>query len=78
MSAIDAPPERLSFGNTIKKAAAIRDAAARGVTRFAFDSAQVLPEADAALDALGKCFVSGPLKGVAFGAGSSIVEQKQS
>jgi ornithine decarboxylase len=35
---IGAAPDRLSFGNTVKKSAAIRDAAAKGVTRFAFDS----------------------------------------
>lgn len=29
---------------------------------FAFDSANVLPESSAALDALAQCFVSGPLK----------------
>lgn len=32
-------------------------------THFAFDSAQVQPTADAALDALARCFTSGPLKG---------------
>jgi peptidoglycan-associated lipoprotein len=31
--------------------------------RFAFDSADVQPDAAAALDALARCFVSGPLKG---------------
>ena len=37
-----ARPEAISFGNTIKKAAAIRRAAERGVTLFAFDSAEEL------------------------------------
>lgn len=31
--------------------------------RFAFDSASIGPEAQGALDALARCFVSGPLKG---------------
>jgi peptidoglycan-associated lipoprotein len=31
--------------------------------RFAFDSAQVSADAAAALDALARCFISGPLKG---------------
>lgn len=31
--------------------------------RFAFDSAAIGPEAQGALDALARCFVSGPLKG---------------
>lgn len=31
--------------------------------RFAFDSASIGPEAQSALDALARCFVSGPLKG---------------
>lgn len=31
--------------------------------RFAFDSADVQPDAAAALDALARCFVTGPLKG---------------
>lgn len=31
--------------------------------RFAFDSSDVQPDAAAALDALARCFVSGPLKG---------------
>ena len=31
--------------------------------RFAFDSADVTPEASNALDALARCFISGPLKG---------------
>ena len=37
-----APPEAISFGNTIKKAAAIRAAYARGVRLFAFDSREEL------------------------------------
>src|SRR5579863_7144601 len=37
-----ARPEVISFGNTIKKAAAIRAAFERGVTLFAFDSAEEL------------------------------------
>jgi peptidoglycan-associated lipoprotein len=32
-------------------------------SRFAFDSADVQPDAATALDALARCFVSGPLKG---------------
>ncbi|MBV9951471.1 MAG: type III PLP-dependent enzyme [Acidimicrobiia bacterium] len=36
--AVGAPPERLSFGNTVKKADAVRRAAELGVTRYAFDS----------------------------------------
>jgi ornithine decarboxylase len=36
--AVGAPPGRLSFGNTVKKADAIRRAAELGVTRYAFDS----------------------------------------
>lgn len=36
--AAGAPPERLSFGNTIKKQSAIRRAFELGVNRFAFDS----------------------------------------
>ncbi len=35
-------PEVISFGNTIKKVSAIRSAFARGVTLFAFDSAEEL------------------------------------
>ena len=35
-------PEAISFGNTIKKVSAIRSAFARGVTMFAFDSAEEL------------------------------------
>jgi ornithine decarboxylase len=35
-------PEAISFGNTIKKVSAIRAAYARGVTLFAFDSAEEL------------------------------------
>ena len=37
-----ARPEAISYGNTIKKASAIRDAFQRGVTLFAFDSAEEL------------------------------------
>ncbi len=37
-----AEPARLSYGNTIKKASAIRSAHAAGVTMFAFDSAEEL------------------------------------
>ena len=37
-----ARPEAISFGNTIKKASAIRTAFRRGVTLFAFDSAEEL------------------------------------
>jgi ornithine decarboxylase len=37
-----ARPEAISFGNTIKKASAIRAAFRRGVTLFAFDSAEEL------------------------------------
>jgi ornithine decarboxylase len=37
-----ARPEAISFGNTIKKASAIRAAFQRGVTLFAFDSAEEL------------------------------------
>jgi ornithine decarboxylase len=37
--AAGADPAKLSFGNTVKKDAAIRDAYARGVRRFAFDCA---------------------------------------
>ena len=37
-----APAARISFGNTIKKASAIRRAFAAGVTMFAFDSAEEL------------------------------------
>jgi ornithine decarboxylase len=37
-----ARPEAISFGNTIKKVAAIRDAFARGVSLFAFDSLEEL------------------------------------
>jgi len=37
-----ARPEAISFGNTIKKVSAIRGAFARGVTMFAFDSAEEL------------------------------------
>ena len=37
-----ARPEAISFGNTIKKACAIRAAFQRGVTLFAFDSAEEL------------------------------------
>ncbi|HEY1932764.1 MAG TPA: type III PLP-dependent enzyme [Acetobacteraceae bacterium] len=37
-----ARPEAISFGNTIKKASAIRRAFQRGVTLFAFDSAEEL------------------------------------
>ena len=37
-----ARPEAISFGNTIKKASAIRAALQRGVTLFAFDSAEEL------------------------------------
>ncbi len=37
-----ARPEAISFGNTIKKVSAIRAAFARGVTLFAFDSAEEL------------------------------------
>jgi peptidoglycan-associated lipoprotein len=33
------------------------------IARFAFDSASIGPEAQGALDALARCFVSGPLKG---------------
>ncbi len=35
---VGAPPDRLSFGNTVKKVSSIRRAAELGVTRFAFDS----------------------------------------
>ena len=35
-------PDAISFGNTIKKASAIRRAHERGVTLFAFDSAEEL------------------------------------
>jgi ornithine decarboxylase len=45
--AAGAPPERISFGNTIKKAGDIAGAYARGVRLFAFDS-------DAELDKLAK------------------------
>lgn len=31
--------------------------------RFAFDSSEVTPEAQSTLDALARCFISGPLKG---------------
>ena len=37
-----ARPEAISFGNTIKKVSAIRAAFARGITLFAFDSAEEL------------------------------------
>ena len=37
-----ARPEAISYGNTIKKASAIRGAFQRGVTLFAFDSAEEL------------------------------------
>ncbi len=30
---------------------------------FAFDSARIMPDAGAVLDAIGRCFVSGPLRG---------------
>ena len=40
--AAGARPDRLSFGNTIKKASAIRRAHAAGVPMFAFDSAEEL------------------------------------
>jgi ornithine decarboxylase len=40
--AAGAKPEAISFGNTIKKAAAIRNAHAAGVSMFAFDSAEEL------------------------------------
>jgi ornithine decarboxylase len=40
--AAGATPERISFGNTIKKVAAIRRAHAAGVSMFAFDSAEEL------------------------------------
>jgi ornithine decarboxylase len=36
------PPHRLSFGNTIKRETAIREAAAQGIGMFAFDSAAEL------------------------------------
>ena len=39
---VGARPEAISFGNTIKKASAIRAAFQRGVTLFAFDSAEEL------------------------------------
>jgi ornithine decarboxylase len=39
---VGALPEAISFGNTIKKVSAIRSAHARGVTLFAFDSAEEL------------------------------------
>ena len=37
-----APPSAVSYGNTIKKASAIRDAFDKGVTMYAFDSAEEL------------------------------------
>jgi len=37
-----APPDRISFGNTIKKAASIRKARAAGIDLFVFDSAEEL------------------------------------
>lgn len=40
--ALDIAPARLSFGNTIKRADAIADAAAHGIDLFAFDSAAEL------------------------------------
>ena len=40
--AAGARPEAISFGNTIKKASAIRRAHAAGVTLYAFDSAEEL------------------------------------
>jgi ornithine decarboxylase len=40
--AAGAEPAAVSYGNTIKKASAIRDAFAAGVTMFAFDSAEEL------------------------------------
>jgi ornithine decarboxylase len=40
--AAGAPPEAISFGNTIKKASAIRRAHEAGVTLYAFDSAEEL------------------------------------
>ena len=40
--AAGAPPEAISFGNTIKKVSAIRRAHAAGVSLFAFDSAEEL------------------------------------
>ncbi len=40
--AAGAQPDAISYGNTIKKATAIRDAFAAGITMFAFDSAEEL------------------------------------
>ena len=46
--AAGATPERISFGNTIKKRADIADAHARGVRLFAFDSIEELDKLSAA------------------------------
>ncbi len=40
--AAGAPPERVSFGNTIKKVSAVQRAHAAGIDMFAFDSAEEL------------------------------------
>src|ERR1700733_1929577 len=40
--AAGAPPDAISFGNTIKKSSAIRHAFAAGVSLFAFDSEEEL------------------------------------
>jgi ornithine decarboxylase len=39
---LDIPPERLSFGNTIKRESAIAEASSNGIALFAFDSAAEL------------------------------------